>query len=87
MTGSFRKDFISITLIAPYDITRRACKTSQYRIFICRSVACSENFVEFSTFRINDIAFDGHLSQKNMHQIVWLLGSMERTLKCSLIMY
>ena len=29
----------------------------------------------------HSVAFDGHLSQKNMHQIVWILGSMEGTLK------
>ena len=27
------------------------------------------------------VALDGHLSQRNMYQIVWLLGSMEGTLK------
>ena len=29
----------------------------------------------------HSVAFDGHLSQRKMHQIVWLLGSMEGTLK------
>ena len=29
----------------------------------------------------HSVAFDGHLSQRNMHQIVWLLDSMEGTLK------
>ena len=29
----------------------------------------------------HSVAFNGHLSQRNMHQIVWLLGPMEGTLK------
>ena len=29
----------------------------------------------------NSVAFDGHLSQRNMHQIVRLLGLMEGSLK------
>ena len=29
----------------------------------------------------HSVAFDGHLSQRNMHQIVWLLSPMEGTLK------
>ena len=30
---------------------------------------------------LHSVAFDGHSSQRNMHQIVRLLGSMEGTLK------
>ena len=33
MTGSSRKDFISITLVAPYDITRR--DLGGHQIAIC----------------------------------------------------
>ena len=29
----------------------------------------------------HSVAFDGHLSQRNMHQMVWLLGPIEGTLK------